>query len=109
MLHLMTRKPCTRIIPADILLEILVVLCHIPREPTSVHPQEVNVVCEGETRKFQKRPPIGREGVYDENSDYRGKKTNRMEKNIQYIDCYSVKFHRTAAGSMPFCSQEAAL
>ena len=33
-----------------------------------------------ESRKFQKRPPIGREGVYDENSDYRGKKTNRMEK-----------------------------
>jgi hypothetical protein len=62
-----------------------------------------------ESRKFQKRPPIGIEVVYDENSDYRGKKTNRMEKNIKYIDCYSVKFHRTAAGSMPFCSQEAAL
>ena len=46
-----------------------------------------------ETRKFQKRPPIGREGVYDENSDFIGKKTNRMEKNIKYIDCYSVKFH----------------
>jgi hypothetical protein len=39
----------------------------------------------GETRKFQKIPPIGREGVYDENSDLRGKKTNRMEKNIKYI------------------------
>jgi hypothetical protein len=58
---------------------------------------------------LKKRPPIGMEGVYDENSDYRGKKTNRMEKNIKYIDCYSVKFHRTAAGSMSFCSQEAAL
>ena len=34
----------------------------------------------GETRKFQKRPPIGREGVYDENSDFIGKKTNRIEK-----------------------------
>jgi len=33
-----------------------------------------------ESRKFQKRPPIGIEVVYDENSDYRGKKTNRMEK-----------------------------
>jgi hypothetical protein len=31
------------------------------------------------------------EGVYDENSDFIGKKTNRMEKNIKYIDCYSVK------------------
>ena len=29
---------------------------------------------------LKKRPPIGIEGVYDENSDYRGKKTNRMEK-----------------------------
>jgi hypothetical protein len=62
-----------------------------------------------ETRKFQKIPPIGSKGVYDENSDLRGEKTNRMEKNIKYIDCYSVKFHRTAAGSMPFCSQQAAL
>jgi hypothetical protein len=35
---------------------------------------------------LKKRPPIGMEGVYDENSDYRGKKTNRMEKNIKYID-----------------------
>jgi hypothetical protein len=58
---------------------------------------------------LKKRPPIGMEGVYDENSDYRGKKINRMEKNIKYIDCYSVKFYRTAAGSMSFCSQEAAL
>jgi hypothetical protein len=49
------------------------------------------------------------EGVYDENSDFIGKKTNRMEKNKKYIDCYSVKFHRTAAGSMPFCRQEAVL
>jgi hypothetical protein len=35
---------------------------------------------------LKKNPPIGREGVYDENSDFRGKKTNRMEKNIKYID-----------------------
>jgi hypothetical protein len=34
---------------------------------------------------LKKNPPIGREGVYDENSDFRGKKTNRMEKNIKYI------------------------
>jgi hypothetical protein len=65
------------------------------------------IFCIVETRKFEKRPLIGMEGVYDENSDYRGKKTNRMEKNIKYIDYYSVKFHRTADGSMPFCSQEA--
>jgi hypothetical protein len=29
---------------------------------------------------LKKIPPIGREGVYDENSDFRGKKTNRIEK-----------------------------
>jgi hypothetical protein len=29
---------------------------------------------------LKKRPPIGMEGVYDENSDYRGKKTNRIGK-----------------------------
>jgi hypothetical protein len=29
---------------------------------------------------LKKVPPIGREEVYDENSDFRGKKTNRMEE-----------------------------
>ena len=58
-------------------------------------------------RKFEKSTTDRKGGVYDENSDFRGKKTNRMEKNIKYIDCYSVKFHRTAARSMPFCSQQA--
>jgi hypothetical protein len=29
---------------------------------------------------LKKTPPIGREGVYDENSDFIGKKTNRIEK-----------------------------
>jgi hypothetical protein len=29
---------------------------------------------------LKKRPPIGIEGVYDENSDYRGKQTNRIGK-----------------------------
>ena len=29
------------------MLKILVVLCHVPGESVSVHPQEVNMVCEG--------------------------------------------------------------
>jgi hypothetical protein len=43
-------------------------------------PVDREVFSSNESRKFQKRPPIGIEVVYDENSDYRGKKTNRMEK-----------------------------
>ncbi len=62
-------------------------------------------------RKFEKKTTDkkGEEGVYDENSDLREKKTNRMEKNIKYIDCYSVKFHRTTSGNIPFFSQQTAL
>jgi hypothetical protein len=38
-----------------------------------------------EREKSQKRPPIGREGVYEENSDFRGKKTNsRRTKHKLY-------------------------
>ena len=33
-----------------------------------------------ETRKFQKRLPTGSEGVYEENLDFRGEKTNRIDK-----------------------------
>jgi hypothetical protein len=38
----------------------------------------VSFVCE--IRKFQKSPPKGRKGVYEENSDFRGKKNNRQGK-----------------------------
>jgi hypothetical protein len=34
-------------------------------------------------QKIPKKNPIGREGVYDENSDFIGKKTNRIEKKHQ--------------------------
>jgi hypothetical protein len=34
----------------------------------------------GQMGNLKKRPPIGIEGVYDENSDYRWKKTNRIGK-----------------------------
>ena len=33
-----------------------------------------------ERRNFQKSPPKGRHGVYEENSDFRGKTTNRQGK-----------------------------
>ena len=33
--------------------------------------------------KLKKGPPKGREGVYKENSDFLGEKTNRREKNIK--------------------------
>ena len=61
--------------------------------------------------KFLKKgPPIGKDGVSKKNSDFLGEKTNRkLEKNINYIDYYSVKFRRTTSGSMTFCSQEGAL
>ena len=47
MLYAYAGKLCTRVIPSDMLLEILVVLCHVPGETVSVCPQEVNMVCEG--------------------------------------------------------------
>ena len=59
--------------------------------------------------KFEKKTPDRNRGGVRRKFRLQGEKTNRMEKNIKYIDCYSVIFHRTAAGSMPFCSQEAAL
>jgi hypothetical protein len=38
-----------------------------------------------ETRKLRESPPKGREGVYEENSDFRGKETNiRGEKHKVY-------------------------
>ena len=38
-------------------------------------------------RKFEKNTPDRKGGVYEENSDFRGKKTNRLDKNMKYIVC----------------------
>ena len=38
-----------------------------------------------------------------------GKRPLGSRKKTKYIDCFSVKFHRTTAESMPFSSQEAGL
>jgi hypothetical protein len=39
-----------------------------------------SIAVNGVTTDRKKIPPIGREWVYNENSDFRVKKTNRMEK-----------------------------
>ena len=54
-----------------------------------------------EIRKKQKGPPNEREGVFSEFRFPRGnlKRPIGMEKNINYIDCYSVKLHRTTSGT----------
>jgi hypothetical protein len=44
---------------------------------------------------MKKGPPKEREGVYEENSDFTGEKTNRRGREIEYIECYSVKFSLT--------------
>jgi hypothetical protein len=41
--------------------------------------RDVYVLLHFESRKFQKSPPKGRKGVYEENSDFRGKKNNSQE------------------------------
>jgi hypothetical protein len=46
-LHTKARMSYTRFIPSDILLDILVSICHFPGDPTPVLPQEVNVLFEG--------------------------------------------------------------
>jgi hypothetical protein len=45
-----------------------------------------------ETRKLQKRPPTGREGVNEENSNFRGKNPISEGKNTTYVDCYQSNF-----------------
>ena len=38
-----------------------------------------------------------------------GKRPIGWRKNMKYIDCYSVKFHRTVVGTMVFCRMEGVL
>jgi hypothetical protein len=55
-------------------------------------------------RKIEKKTK-GREGVYDENSDFLyEKRPIGGEKNRNYIASYSLEFRRTTSGSMPLGS-----
>ncbi len=63
-----------------------------------------------EMANFQKSPPKDVDGVYEENSDFRGKITNRQGgSNMNYIDYCSVNFRRITSGNIPSIIQEADL
>jgi hypothetical protein len=74
--------------------------------------RDVYVLLHFESRKFQKSPPTGRKGMYEENSDFRGKKNKSQEQQdkeygLQFSQISSDNFQRHVIqypGSFPTTS-----